>query len=98
MERLNNCSDNPTVGIIVPIYNTEKYVERCLKSILNNTYSNIMVFCIDDGSKDKSPAIVEKIAKNDSRVILIRQENSGVSAARNNVGLRYISSILNIYL
>lgn len=83
MERLNNSLDNPTVGIIVPIYNVEGYVERCLKSILNNTYSNIKVFCIDDGSKDESPAIVEKIAKNDSRVILIRQENSGVSAARN---------------
>ena len=76
-------SDNPTAGIIVPIYNTAKYIERCLISILNNTYSNIKVFCIDDGSKDESPAIVEKIAKNDSRVILIRQENSGVSAARN---------------
>ena len=75
--------ENPLVGIIVPIYNTEEYVERCLKSILNNTYSNIKVFCIDDGSKDESPEIVEKIAKNDNRVILIRQENSGVSAARN---------------
>lgn len=73
----------PTVGIIVPIYNTEEYVERCLKSILNNTYSNIKVFCIDDGSKDDSPTIVEKLAKSYSRVILIRQENSGVSAARN---------------
>lgn len=83
MERLNNSSDNPTVGIIVPIYNTEKYIERCLKSILDNTYSNIKVFCIDDGSKDESPAIVEKIAKNDCRVVLISQDNSGVSAARN---------------
>ena len=78
-----NSSNNPAVGIIVPIYNTAKYIERCLKSILNNTYSNIKVFCIDDGSKDESPEIVEKIAKNDNRVILIRQENSGVSAARN---------------
>ena len=75
--------ENPLVGIIVPIYNTEEYVERCLKSILNNTYSNIKVFCIDDGSKDESPAIVEKVAKNDSRVILIKQENGGLSAARN---------------
>lgn len=79
----NILTEQPLVGIIVPIYNTEKYVERCLKSILNNTYSNIKVFCIDDGSKDESPAIVEKIAKNDNRVILIRQENSGVSVARN---------------
>lgn len=79
----NILTEQPLVGIIVPIYNTEKYVERCLKSILNNTYSNIKVFCVDDGSKDESPAIVEKIAKNDNRVILIRQENSGVSVARN---------------
>ena len=62
----NILTEQPLVGIIVPIYNTEKYVERCLKSILNNTYSNIKVFCIDDGSKDESPAIVEKIAKNDN--------------------------------
>lgn len=79
----NILTEQPFVGIIVPIYNTAKYIERCLKSILNNTYSYIKVFCIDDGSKDESPAIVEKIEKNDSRVILIRQENSGVSAARN---------------
>lgn len=79
----NILTEQPLVGIIVPIYNTEEYVERCLKSILNNTYSNIKVFCIDDGSKDESPAIVEKISKNDNRVILIRQDNSGVSAARN---------------
>lgn len=79
----NILTQQPLVGIIVPIYNTEKYVEICLQSILNNTYSNIKVYCIDDGSKDESPAIVEKIAKNDSRVILIKQENSGVSVARN---------------
>lgn len=79
----NILTEQPLVGIIIPIYNTEEYVERCLRSILNNTYAKIKVFCIDDGSKDESPAIVEKIAKNDSRVILIRQENSGVSAARN---------------
>ncbi|MGN0550538.1 MAG: glycosyltransferase family 2 protein [Acutalibacteraceae bacterium] len=78
-----NSLDYPTVGIIVPIYNTEKYVGRCLHSILNNTYLNIKVFCIDDGSKDESPEIVEKIAKNDSRVIHIRRENGGVSVARN---------------
>ena len=74
---------NPLVGIIVPIYNTAEYIERCLLSILNNTYSNIKVFCIDDGSDDESPDIIQKLVASDKRVVLIRQENSGVSVARN---------------
>ena len=72
------------VGIIVPVYNMEEYVSRCLDSLLNNTYKKFLVFCIDDGSTDNSAAIVEEYAKKDKRIILISQENQGVSAARNN--------------
>ncbi|MGN1467431.1 MAG: glycosyltransferase family 2 protein [Ruminococcus sp.] len=71
------------VGIIVPVYNVEEYVSRCLDSLLSNTYKNFLVFCVDDGSTDNSAAVVEEYAKKDKRIILRRQENQGVSAARN---------------
>ena len=72
------------VGIIVPVYNVEEYVSCCLDSLLSNTYKNFLVFCVDDGSTDNSAAVVEEYAKRDKRIILRRQENQGVSAARNN--------------
>lgn len=71
------------VSIIVPVYNAEKYIERCLKSIINNTYSNLEIICVNDGSKDNSLTILERYQEFDSRVIVITQENKGVSAARN---------------
>lgn len=78
------------VSIIIPVYNIEKYIANCLNSIINQTYKNIEIICIDDGSKDKSGEIICKMAENDSRIIYIYQENSGVSVARNN-GLSRVS-------
>ena len=78
------CEKQPLVGIIVPVYNVEPYVSRCLDSLLNNTYKNYLLFCVNDGSTDNSAAVVEEYAKRDIRIILIEQENQGVSAARNN--------------
>lgn len=80
----NICEKQLLVGIIVPVYNVEEYVSRCLDSLLSNTYKNFLVFCVDDGSTDNSADIVEEYAKKDKRIILISQENQGVSAARNN--------------
>lgn len=71
------------ISIIVPIYNGEKYLERCVESIKNQTHKNIEVILIDDGSNDDSPKICKKYEKNDFRIKYIRQENSGVSVARN---------------
>lgn len=75
------------LSIIVPIYNTEKYIERCLISISNQTYSNFEVLLIDDGSTDGVSAICQKFCDQDSRFRYIHKENQGVSIARN-LGLR----------
>lgn len=71
------------ISIIIPVYNTEKYIGRCLKSVLANTYQNIEVICINDGSTDSSLSILEKYAASDQRIKIINQKNAGVSAARN---------------
>lgn len=74
------------VSIIVPVYNNEKYIDRCLKAIQNQTYKNIECLCIDDGSTDSSSQICQQYVKRDNRFRLITLSNHGVSYARN-VGL-----------
>ncbi len=76
----------PLVTIIMPIYNVAPYLEKCIESVVNQTYTNFECFLIDDGSKDASPMIIDRFAEKDSRLIPIHQKNSGVDAARN-VGL-----------
>lgn len=71
------------LSIIIPGYNAEKYVERNIRSVLNQTYKNFELIFIDDGSKDKTYQIVESLAKEDSRIKLSIQENKGVCATRN---------------
>lgn len=71
------------VSIIIPVYNSEKYIEKTLQSVLAQTYDNIEVIVINDGSTDKSGEIVEKIAKAESRIQYFRIENSGPGNARN---------------
>lgn len=71
------------VSVIVPVYNTESYLERCLQSIQNQSYKNIEIICIDDGSTDGSGDILDKIAASDERLIVIHQESMGVAEARN---------------
>lgn len=78
------------VSIIIPVYNLENYIENCLQSLLRQTYDNLEIICIDDGSKDKSGEIIKVLSEKDSRIVYIRQENAGVSAARNN-GLKNVS-------
>lgn len=80
---LNMKKDKPDISIIIPIYNTEKYLKRCLDSILTNTYKNLEVICIDDGSTDNSLNILKFYANKDSRVIILQQDREGPSAARN---------------
>lgn len=71
------------VSIIIPIYNTEKYIEKCLNSIVNQTLRDIQIICVNDGSTDNSMIIVRKFANNDSRIKIIEQENKKQGAARN---------------
>ena len=71
------------ISIIVPIYNSEKYLERCINSILNQTYTNFELILINDGSKDSSLKICRKYASKDNRIVVIDKENEGVSIARN---------------
>ena len=71
------------ISIIVPIYNVEDYLSKCLDSILSQTYKNIEVILVNDGSTDRSLQIAEKYVLADKRVILISQKNAGLSAARN---------------
>lgn len=71
------------ISVIVPVYNSEKYLEKCIGSILNQTYENLELILIDDGSKDNSGLICDKYAAFDKRVKVIHKENAGVSSARN---------------
>lgn len=71
------------ISIIIPVYNVEKYLRQCLDSILNQTFQNFEIICIDDGSTDKSLEILEEYKRNDDRFVIISQENSGAGMARN---------------
>lgn len=73
----------PLISIIVPIYNTEKYLQQCLESIANQTLTNIETICIDDGSTDNSPAIMGAFASKDGRFRVVRKKNAGYGAAVN---------------
>ena len=73
----------PKVSIIVPVYNVEKYLERSLNSLINQTLKDIEIICVNDGSKDNSLKILEEYSKKDNRIIVINQENAGVSVTRN---------------
>lgn len=74
---------NNLVSIIVPIYNVEKYIEKCVKSLIEQDYKNIEILLINDGSTDNSKYIIEELGKKDRRITVINKENKGVSSARN---------------
>ena len=76
-------SDSPSISIIVPVYKVEPYLRRCLDSIVNQTYRNLEIILVDDGSPDCCGAICDEYAAEDGRIIVIHQENKGLSAARN---------------
>lgn len=71
------------ISIIVPVYNKEKYLEKCIESIAGQTYKNLEIILVDDGSCDMSPDICDKWAANDERIIVIHKKNGGLSSARN---------------
>lgn len=73
----------PEVSVIVPIYNTEKYLRQCINSIIGQTMENIEIILVDDGSTDKSGVICDEYAARDSRIVVIHKPNEGLSCARN---------------
>ena len=73
----------PLVSVIVPVYNIEKYVDACISSITDQTYKNIEIIIVDDGSVDDSGRLSDEWEKRDHRIKVIHQENKGLSAARN---------------
>ncbi|MBQ8686650.1 MAG: glycosyltransferase [Alphaproteobacteria bacterium] len=73
----------PVVSVIIPVYKVEKYLRRCLDSLVAQTFQDWQAVCIDDGSPDRSPAILDEYAQKDARIKVIHKQNAGVSAARN---------------
>lgn len=84
----------PALAVIIPAYNGEKYIEQAIYSVLNQPCKDLIIIVVNDGSKDNTQRIVEKITSKDNRVILLNQTNKGVSAARNKA-LDYCSSDIN---
>lgn len=78
--------ENPLISVIVPVYNTEPFLPKCLDSIIGQTYRNLQIILVDDGSPDRCGEICDEYAKRDNRICVIHQQNSGVTTARN-VGL-----------
>ena len=78
------------ISVIVPVYNAEKYLNKCIKSIINQRYRNLEIILVNDGSKDSSLELCKKYAENDKRIKVIHKENGGVSTARN-VGIEEAS-------
>lgn len=81
-------SKKKKLTIIVPLYNQEKYIKQCIESIMNQSYKNIDILIVDDGSTDSSYDICDKLAKQDNRISIIRQKNKGLSRARE-AGINY---------
>ena len=71
------------ISVIIPVYNVELYIRKCLDSITSQKADDIEFICIDDGSKDSSGKICDEYAKNDKRIIVVHKENGGVASARN---------------
>lgn len=88
---------NNKVSVIVPIYKVEKYLKKCIDSIINQTYSNLEIILVDDGSPDNCGVICDEYAKKDSRIRVFHQKNSGLSAARN-IGTKFASGDYVAYI
>ena len=85
------------VSIIIPVYNVEKYLPKCLESVLGQTYADLEIICIDDGTPDRSAAVILSYAEKDGRIKLISQKNQGLSGARN-TGIKSVTGKYIVFL
>lgn len=79
---------NDLISIIVPVYNVEKYLEKCVKTLMNQSYENIEIILVDDGATDSSGELADSLANNDTRITVVHKKNAGLGMARN-TGLEY---------
>ena len=84
-------------SVIVPVFNAEKYLQKCVSSVIDQRYKDWELILVDDGSRDRSPSIIDDYAKQDNRVISIHQQNAGPGIARNN-GLQYATGDYVVFL
>lgn len=87
----------PAISIIIPVYNVEKYLRRCLDSVLNQTFQDWQAICVNDGSPDNSAAILDEYAARDSRFVVVTKKNGGLSDARN-AGMKVATGDYIMYL
>lgn len=80
-------NETPLLSVIIPVYNTEKYLERCISSVVTQSYKNLEIFLVDDGSTDRSSEICDNWAERDSRIHVCHKINEGPGAARN-IGIK----------
>lgn len=88
---------DPKVSIIIPVYNVEAYLAKCLDSVINQTYENLEIICVNDGSTDGSLSVLELYAHNDTRIKIVNKSNGGLSDARNE-GHKYVTGKYIMYL
>lgn len=82
-EKRIDSMEETKISVIIPVYNVAGYLKRCLDSVINCTYYNLEIICVDDGSTDGSGKLLDEIAQSEERMIVVHQRNAGVSAARN---------------
>ena len=75
--------ENPLISIVIPVYKVEKYINRCIEHVINQSYQNIEIILVDDGSPDRCPVICDEYKARDKRIKVIHQKNKGLSGARN---------------
>ena len=88
--------NQPLVSVIIPVYNVEKYLRECIDSVINQTYKNLEIILVDDGSTDSSGKICDEYVEKDERITAIHQKNGGLSQARNR-GLEEDGNFLYLY-
>lgn len=92
-----NFMNDIKISIVIPVYNVEKYLQECVDSVVKQSYKNIEIILVDDGSKDNSPKLCDELAKTDDRIKVIHKENGGLSSARN-AGMKVITGDYFVFL